>query len=58
MRIGVVGAGASGLTAIKTCLENDFQVVCLEKDDDLGGLWRFKNNSEVGQIFFQNFAHN
>ncbi|VDN57535.1 unnamed protein product [Dracunculus medinensis] len=49
MRIGVVGAGASGLTAIKTCLENDFQVVCLEKDDDLGGLWRFKNNSEVGK---------
>ncbi|EJW85135.1 hypothetical protein WUBG_03956, partial [Wuchereria bancrofti] len=41
-RICVVGAGASGLTATKTCLENGLQVVCFEKSCDIGGLWRYK----------------
>ncbi|CAG9536310.1 unnamed protein product [Cercopithifilaria johnstoni] len=41
-RICVVGAGASGLTATKTCLENGLQVVCFEKSSDIGGLWRYK----------------
>ncbi|KAM3728784.1 Flavin-containing monooxygenase [Dirofilaria immitis] len=41
-RICVVGAGASGLTATKICLENGFQVVCFEKSCDIGGLWRYK----------------
>uniref|UniRef100_A0A915CL48 Flavin-containing monooxygenase n=1 Tax=Ditylenchus dipsaci TaxID=166011 RepID=A0A915CL48_9BILA len=38
----VVGAGASGLPAIKTALEYGFEVVCMEKSEDIGGLWRYK----------------
>lgn len=48
VRIAVVGAGASGLTAVKTCLEYGFNVVCYEKTRDLGGLWRYRPNDPNG----------
>lgn len=40
-RIVVVGAGASGLPAIKTCIEYGFAVICIEKSNDIGGLWKY-----------------
>ncbi|KHN82777.1 Dimethylaniline monooxygenase [N-oxide-forming] 5 [Toxocara canis] len=49
MKICVVGAGASGLTAIKTSLENSFDVVCFEKSGDIGGLWRYKKDPCPGE---------
>lgn len=42
VRVAIIGAGASGLVAIKTCLEYGFNVVCYEKSQDLGGLWRYR----------------
>ncbi|TKR72296.1 hypothetical protein L596_019768 [Steinernema carpocapsae] len=42
MRVAVIGAGASGLPAIKTAIEHKAEVVCFEKSHDIGGLWRFK----------------
>jgi len=44
----VIGAGASGLPAIKTCLEEGLNVVCFEKTDDIGGLWRFREQVTDG----------
>lgn len=41
-RIAVIGSGASGLTCIKCCLEEDLEPVCFERSDDIGGLWRFQ----------------
>ncbi|XP_013400165.1 dimethylaniline monooxygenase [N-oxide-forming] 5 [Lingula anatina] len=41
-RIAVVGGGASGLTAIKCCLDEDLDPVCFERSDQLGGLWLFR----------------
>lgn len=38
-RTCVVGAGASGLTAIKNFLQAGFEVDCLEREEDLGGNW-------------------
>lgn len=46
-RILVVGAGCSGLTAIKACLEEDLVPVCLEKTLDIGGLWRYSDQPAV-----------
>ncbi|XP_061681911.1 uncharacterized protein LOC133503922 isoform X2 [Syngnathoides biaculeatus] len=45
-KVAVIGAGPSGLTAVKACLEEDLQPTCFESSDDLGGLWKFKAISE------------
>lgn len=38
-RIGIVGAGLSGLVTAKTFLEEGFGVTVFEKEDELGGVW-------------------
>ena len=40
-RIAIIGAGASGLPAIKSVLEEDMIPVCFERTDDIGGLWNY-----------------
>ena len=40
-KLAVIGAGSSGLTAIKCAVEAGFTPVCFERTDDLGGVWRF-----------------
>ena len=39
MRIGIVGAGLSGLVAAKTFLEEGLEVTVFEKEDEVGGVW-------------------
>ncbi|XP_037325989.2 flavin-containing monooxygenase 5-like [Pungitius pungitius] len=46
-RVAVVGGGSSGLACIKCCLDEGLQPVCFESSDDIGGLWRFKENPEA-----------
>lgn len=57
MRVCVVGAGASGLPAIKACIEEGLDVVCFEKSADIGGLWNYrpgqKNVSLVSDLLFE-----
>ncbi|RWS20751.1 dimethylaniline monooxygenase [N-oxide-forming] 5-like protein [Leptotrombidium deliense] len=52
MLICVIGAGAAGLTAIKQCLDQQLDVVCFEKTNEIGGLWRFReeNIDGVGSV--------
>jgi cation diffusion facilitator CzcD-associated flavoprotein CzcO len=45
-RVCVIGAGPSGLTAAKNCIENRLSVVVFEKNDRVGGNWVF--NSKTG----------
>uniref|UniRef100_UPI003AAF904F flavin-containing monooxygenase 5-like n=1 Tax=Centroberyx gerrardi TaxID=166262 RepID=UPI003AAF904F len=45
-RVAVVGGGSSGLACIKSCLDEGLEPVCFESSDDIGGLWRFKENPE------------
>lgn len=47
-KICVIGGGASGLTSIKQCLENDFSVTCYEKTPYIGGLWKYHEEDEDG----------
>uniref|UniRef100_A0A8C2ZF81 Flavin-containing monooxygenase n=1 Tax=Cyclopterus lumpus TaxID=8103 RepID=A0A8C2ZF81_CYCLU len=46
-RVAVIGGGSSGLASIKTCLDEGLQPVCFESSDDIGGLWKFKENPEA-----------
>ena len=51
-RIAVIGAGCSGLTAIKCCVDESLDPVCFERTDGLGGLWKFteKVHEELGCV--------
>ncbi|XP_037530228.1 flavin-containing monooxygenase 5-like [Nematolebias whitei] len=44
--VAVIGAGPSGLTSIKACLDEGLEPTCFESSDDMGGLWKFKEVSE------------
>lgn len=46
-RVCVIGGGSSGLTSIKCCLDEGLEPTCFESSDDIGGLWRFKENPEA-----------
>ncbi|KAK5869971.1 hypothetical protein PBY51_024643 [Eleginops maclovinus] len=45
-RVAIIGGGTSGLACIKCCLDEGLEPVCYESSDDIGGLWRFKENPE------------
>ncbi|KAM4722856.1 flavin-containing monooxygenase 5-like [Rhinophrynus dorsalis] len=47
--VAVIGAGVSGLTAIKCCLDEGLEPVCFEKSADIGGLWRYTDKPEDGR---------
>ncbi|KAK3602192.1 hypothetical protein CHS0354_004708 [Potamilus streckersoni] len=48
-RVAVIGSGASGLTAIKCCLDEGLEPVCFERTDEIGGLWNFTESVREGQ---------
>ncbi|XP_053324712.1 flavin-containing monooxygenase 1-like isoform X2 [Spea bombifrons] len=41
MRVAIIGAGASGLTSLKCCLDEGLEPTCFERSDDIGGIWRY-----------------
>ncbi|XP_047608516.1 dimethylaniline monooxygenase [N-oxide-forming] 4 [Phacochoerus africanus] len=47
-RVAVIGAGVSGLSSIKCCLDEDLEPTCFERSNDFGGLWKFTETSEDG----------
>jgi cation diffusion facilitator CzcD-associated flavoprotein CzcO len=38
---GVIGAGASGLTVVKNLRQLDLPCECLEREDEVGGIWYY-----------------
>ncbi|XP_056337116.1 flavin-containing monooxygenase 5-like [Danio aesculapii] len=46
-RVAIIGGGTSGLACIKCCLDEGLEPVCFETSDDIGGLWRFKENPDA-----------
>ncbi|XP_027724423.1 dimethylaniline monooxygenase [N-oxide-forming] 5-like isoform X2 [Vombatus ursinus] len=48
-RVAVIGAGVSGLSAIKCCLEEGLEPTCFEESNDIGGLWRYEEKSKEGR---------
>ncbi|XP_028587996.2 flavin-containing monooxygenase 5-like [Podarcis muralis] len=48
-RVAIIGGGSSGLCSIKCCLDEGLDPTCFESSEDIGGLWRFKENPEEGR---------
>ncbi|NWV68795.1 FMO5 monooxygenase, partial [Malurus elegans] len=48
-KVAIIGAGASGLCALKCCLDEGLEPTCFERSKDIGGLWRFEENPEDGR---------
>ncbi|RWS22821.1 dimethylaniline monooxygenase [N-oxide-forming] 5-like protein, partial [Leptotrombidium deliense] len=46
--ICVIGAGSSGITAVKECIDAGFDVICYEYTDGVGGLWRYREEDIEG----------
>ncbi|NXL86424.1 FMO2 monooxygenase, partial [Alectura lathami] len=49
-RVAVIGAGASGLTSIKCCLDEGLEPTCFERSEDIGGLWRFADDADGERV--------
>ncbi|XP_045669773.1 dimethylaniline monooxygenase [N-oxide-forming] 4 isoform X1 [Ursus americanus] len=47
-RVAVIGAGVSGLSSIKCCLDEGLEPICFERSNNFGGLWKFTESSEDG----------
>ncbi|XP_027724165.1 dimethylaniline monooxygenase [N-oxide-forming] 1-like [Vombatus ursinus] len=48
-RVAIVGAGVSGLTSIKCCLDEGLEPICFERSSDIGGIWQFTEYVEEGR---------
>ena len=44
-KVAVIGAGPSGITAIKNFIDEGFDVTAFERCDGVGGNWRFNDPS-------------
>ncbi|WP_166263962.1 flavin-containing monooxygenase [Marinobacter caseinilyticus] len=55
VHVCVIGAGPSGLTAAKNCLETGLNVTVFEKNDKVGGNWVF--NSKTGHSSVYDNTH-
>ena len=47
--VAIIGAGASGLAAIKCCLDEGLRPVCFERTKHIGGLWHYTDQPIEGQ---------
>ncbi|KAM8930623.1 dimethylaniline monooxygenase [N-oxide-forming] 2-like [Pelodytes ibericus] len=48
-KVAIIGAGCSGLAAIKCCLAEGLEPTCFEQSSDIGGLWRFEETVDEGR---------
>lgn len=65
MKIGVIGAGPSGLSAIKNCLSLGCEVIAFEQTNQIGGTWvlteeteKDKNGLEVHSSMYESLRTN
>src|SRR3954451_16549295 len=50
-RVAVIGAGSSGIAAIKALHQRRFDVTALEKSDRVGGNWVFQNSNGMSSAY-------
>jgi dimethylaniline monooxygenase (N-oxide forming) len=40
-KVGIIGAGPSGICAIRHCIKEGFEVIAFEQNDEIGGEWNY-----------------
>src|SRR5262249_31622129 len=50
-RVCVIGAGCSGLAALKELTDRNLDAVCIEQGSDVGGNWRYENDSGLSGAY-------
>ncbi|MGB3800816.1 MAG: NAD(P)-binding domain-containing protein [Lewinella sp.] len=45
IKVAIIGAGCSGLAAVKNCVAKGLEVVCYEANDDIGGNWLYSEQA-------------
>lgn len=50
-KVAVIGAGPSGITAIKNFADQGFEVVAFERCQGVGGNWRYNDPSGHSSVF-------
>src|SRR4029453_4494746 len=50
-RVAVLGAGSSGLAALKGLREQGLDVEAFERGSDVGGLWRYENDNGLSAAY-------
>src|SRR5690606_41610517 len=50
-RICVIGAGPSGITAAKNCIQSGLDVVVFEKNDKVGGNWVYDARTGHSSVY-------
>ncbi|MCD6726197.1 MAG: NAD(P)-binding domain-containing protein [Solirubrobacteraceae bacterium] len=50
-RVAIIGAGSSGITALKTLGEQGFDVTCFEASDRVGGNWVYENKNGMSACY-------
>jgi hypothetical protein len=49
-RVAVIGAGCSGITALKNCLEKGLNATCYEANSDIGGNWIYSEKESHSSV--------
>lgn len=49
MKIAIIGAGVAGLTTLKHCLADGHECVILERNDYIGGVWKYVEKTGVDE---------
>jgi dimethylaniline monooxygenase (N-oxide forming) len=50
-RVAVIGMAISGIQAMKSCLAEGVEPVGFEADQDIGGFWRYKEDTEHPSVY-------
>ena len=51
MKVCIIGAGSSGITAAKALKENGIDFDCFEKGSNIGGNWRYNNDNGMSSAY-------
>src|SRR5262245_53263833 len=49
--VAVIGAGSSGLAAVKALRDENVAVVCFERGSDVGGMWRYEKDNGLSGAY-------